>query len=237
MVIKVAIIEDSKAYVSEMAQYLKNHDIEIVNIGYNGKEALDILSGEAFDVLLLDLILPHIDGMTLLKKYINPNKQYKVICMSAFVSDDVLKESVSLGVDYFLIKPVEFDVLLNTIQRVLNTSETNISEIDALDLLLEKIGFSYNLNGYKYIKCGVHIMLKHTHKMQLTKELYPLISDYYDVQANNVERSIRHAIKLAWEKELKTYWYNSEKSYIRPTNGELITHLYKKYKETQNEKK
>lgn len=51
MVIKVAIIEDSKAYVSEMAQYLKKHDIEIVNIGYNGKEALDILNGEVFDVL------------------------------------------------------------------------------------------------------------------------------------------------------------------------------------------
>ena len=67
MVIKVAIIEDSKAYVSEMAQYLKEHEIEIVNIGYNGKEALDILNGEVFDVLLLDLILPHIDGMTLLK--------------------------------------------------------------------------------------------------------------------------------------------------------------------------
>ncbi|GGH97772.1 MULTISPECIES: sporulation initiation factor Spo0A C-terminal domain-containing protein [Mammaliicoccus] len=236
MVIKVAIIEDSKAYVSEMAQYLKEHDIEVVNIGYNGKEALDIINGEAFDVLLLDLILPHIDGMTLLKKYIKPNKQYKVICMSAFVSDDVLKESVSLGVDYFLIKPVEFDVLLNTIQRILDTDDSNILEIDALDLLLEKIGFSYNLNGYKYIKYGVHLMLKHTHKMQLTKELYPLISEYYGIQANNVERSIRHAIKLAWEKELKSYWYNSEKSYVRPTNGEFITHLYHKYREILKEK-
>lgn len=230
MVIKVAIIEDSKAYVSEMAQYLKEHEIEIVNIGYNGKEALDILNGEVFDVLLLDLILPHIDGMTLLKKYIKQNKQFKVICMSAFVSDDVLKESVSLGVDYFLIKPVEFDVLLDTIQRVLTTTDSNIEEMDALDLLLEKIGFSSNLNGYEYIKYGVHLMLQYNRKMPLTKELYPLISQNYNIQANNVERSIRHAIKLAWDKELKSYWYNSEKLYVRPTNGEFLLHLYEKLK-------
>ena len=94
--------------------------------------------------------------MTLLKKYIKPNKKYKVICMSAFVSDDLLKESVSLGVDYFLIKPLEFDVLLNTIQRILNNNKPIIAEIDAIDLLLEKIGFSYNLNGYKYIKYGTN---------------------------------------------------------------------------------
>nr|WP_263313204.1 sporulation initiation factor Spo0A C-terminal domain-containing protein [Mammaliicoccus sp. Marseille-Q6498] len=234
MVIKIAIIEDSKAYVSEMAEYLKTHDIEIVNIGYNGKEALEILNGEAFDVLLLDLILPHIDGMTLLKQYIKPNKSYKVICMSAFVSDSVLKESVALGVDYFLIKPVEFDVLLNTIYRVLETGESNIADVDAMDLLLEKIGFSYNLNGYKYIKYGVHLLLQHSRNMQITKELYPLISEHFNVQPNNVERSIRHAIKLAWDKDLKTYWYNKEKAYVRPTNGELMMHLYQVNKNIQN---
>ncbi|GGI39950.1 sporulation initiation factor Spo0A C-terminal domain-containing protein [Mammaliicoccus stepanovicii] len=233
MGVKVAIIEDSRAYVSEMSDYLKKHDIEIVNIGYNGKEALEILNGAEFDVLLLDLILPHIDGMTLLRRYIKPNKKYKVICMSAFVSDNVLKESVSLGVDYFLIKPVEFDVLLNTIHRVLDKSKRKITEIEALDLLLEKIGFSYNLNGYKYIKYGVKLMLNHSHNMQLTKELYPQISEHFNVQANNVERSIRHAIKLAWDKELKKYWYDEEKSYVRPTNGEFIIHLYQKYKDNQ----
>ena len=236
MSIKVAIIEDSKAYVSEVSHYLKTHDIEIVNIGYNGKEALEILNTDTFDVLLLDSTLPHIDGMTLLKKYIKPNKKYKVICMSAFVSDDLLKESVSLGVDYFLIKPVEFDVLLNTIQRVLNNNKPIIAEIDAIDLLLEKIGFSYNLNGYKYIKYGVQIMLEHSHNMQLTKELYPRISEYFNVQSNNVERSIRHAIKLAWDKDLKKYWYKQENSYVRPTNGEFIIHLYQLYKDDQIKK-
>lgn len=130
--------------------------------------------------------------------------------MSAFVSDDLLKESVSLGVDYFLIKPLEFDVLLNTIQRVLNNNKPIIAEIDAIDLLLEKIGFSYNLNGYKYIKYGVQIMLEHSHNMQLTKELYPRISEYFNVQSNNVERSIRHAIKLAWDKDLKNIGINKK---------------------------
>lgn len=231
MSIKVAIIEDSKAYVSEMSEYLEQNDIEIVDIAYNGKEAIEIINSDTFDVLLLDLILPHVDGMTLLKKYIHLQKEYKIICMSAFVSDDVLKESVSLGVDYFLIKPVEFDVLLNTIQRVIQKDESNISKVDALDLLLEKIGFSPNLNGYKYIKNGVHHMLERSQNMQLTKELYPLISKTYDIQANNVERSIRHAIKLAWEKDLKEYWFSKEKSYVRPTNGEFLNHLYKIYKQ------
>lgn len=235
MVIKLAIIEDSKAYVSEVTQFLKKQNIEIVNIGYNGKEALDFLDEKNFDVLLLDLILPHIDGLTLLKNYIKPEKEFKVICMSAFVSDDILKESVSLGVDYFLIKPVEFDVLLNAIHRVLETSEVKPEEADAVDSLLENIGISNNLNGYHYIKYGIHLMLDHSHKMQLTKELYPLISEHYGVQANNVERSIRHAIKLAWDKELKLYWYNSEKSYMKPTNGELMGHLFKIYNESQNE--
>ena len=71
MSIKVAIIEDSKAYVSEVSHYLKTHDIEIVNIGYNGKEALEILNTDTFDVLLLDLILPHIDDMTLACCFVN----------------------------------------------------------------------------------------------------------------------------------------------------------------------
>ncbi|RIN93896.1 sporulation initiation factor Spo0A C-terminal domain-containing protein, partial [Mammaliicoccus sciuri] len=131
---------------------------------------------------------------------------------------------------YLLIKTVEYDVLLDTIQRVITTTDSNIEEMDALDLLLEKIGFSSNLNGYEYIKYGVHLMLQYNRKMPLTKELYPLISQNYNIQANNVERSIRHAIKLAWDKELKSYWYNSEKLYVRPTNGEFLLHLYEKFK-------
>ena len=70
-------------------------------------------------------------------------------------------------------------------------------------------------------------MLQYNRKMPLTKELYPLISQNYNIQANNVERSIRHAIKLAWDKELKSYWYNSEKLYVRPTNGEFY-YIYMK---------
>lgn len=79
-------------------------------------------------------------------------------------------------------------------------------------------------------------MLEHSHNMQLTKELYPRISEYFNVQSNNVERSIRHAIKLAWDKDLKKYWYKQENSYVRPTNGEFIIHLYQLYKDDQIKK-
>lgn len=228
MVLKVAIIEDSRELAVTIKTHLEKHNIKVVGMCHNGQDALKMIRESKFDLLLLDLILPHIDGITLLKQYIPQHHAYKIICFSAFGKDSVLSEAMNSGADYFILKPINFD---NFVNRICQICEVDISKVRQNKL--EQLGFKEKHKGTRYINDAIEILTarntgKQDEKVQLTIDLYPKIAEKNNVKNANVERSIRHAIEKAWENGLQQVM--AKKGMInRPTSGELIDYLMEDY--------
>ncbi|WP_414046313.1 response regulator [Macrococcus equi] len=228
MVLKVAIIEDSRDLAVSIKNHLEKHNIKVVGMCHNGKDALKMINECRFDLLLLDLILPHIDGITLLKDHIPNPHPYKIICLSAFGKDSVLSEALDSGADYFILKPINFENFVNRICQICNIDEMKIKQNK-----LEQLGFNEKHKGTRYIHDAVDILKtlekNNNHsKIHLTKDLYPGIAEKNNVKNANVERSIRHAIEKAWDNGLKSIMH--KKGIVnKPTSGELIDFIMEEY--------
>ncbi|MCU7556810.1 response regulator [Macrococcus capreoli] len=228
MVLKVAIVEDSRELAVTIKAHLEKHNIQVVAMSHNGKDALNMIQTYEFDLLLLDLILPHIDGITLLKDFIPNNHQYKIICLSAFGKDSVLSEALDSGADYFILKPINFDNFVSRIYQICNIDEHAMTQNK-----LEQLGFNMKHKGTRYILDALEILSIRSEqtrqmKVQLTIDLYPKIAEKNNVKNANVERSIRHAIEKAWESKLQQIM--QKRGIVnRPTSGELLDFLMEDY--------
>nr|5WQ0_D Chain D, Stage 0 sporulation protein [Paenisporosarcina sp. TG-14] len=119
--IKVAIADDNKELVKTLESYLADHpQIEVITTAPNGKVILSLMENDLPDVLLLDIIMPHLDGLAVLEMMqANENlSKVQVIMLTAFGQEDVMKQAVDLGASYFMLKPFEFDRLDNQILQV-----------------------------------------------------------------------------------------------------------------------
>ncbi|WP_414042962.1 response regulator [Macrococcus animalis] len=224
MVLKVAIIEDSRELAVSIKTHIEKHNMQVVGMSHNGKDALNMIKESEFDLLLLDLILPHIDGITLLQEYIPKDHPYKIICLSAFGKDSVLSEAMDSGADYFILKPINFDIFVNRICQICNIDESVMRQNK-----LEQMGFKEKHKGTQYIHDAIEILSLRSEedrrgKVQLTIELYPKIAEKNNVKNANVERSIRHAIEKAWENGLQDVFGRCGKM-SKPTSGELLDYL------------
>ena len=228
MVLKVAIIEDSRELAVTIKTHLEKHNLQVVGMCHNGKDALNMINDIEFDLLLLDLILPHIDGITLLKEHIPTNHPFKIICLSAFGKDSVLSEAMDSGADYFILKPINFDNFVNRICQICNIDESVLRQNK-----LEQLGFKEKHKGTRYIQDAIEILSarsdqERAKKVHLTIDLYPKIAERNNVKNANVERSIRHAIERAWDNGLQEV-FNKRGKLNRPTSGELIDYLMEDY--------
>lgn len=217
MVLKVVIVEDSRELALSIKSHIEQYGMEVVGMCHNGKDAIEMLKNTEFDLLLLDLILPYIDGIGLLETYIPKNRKYKIICLSAFGKDTILTEAMALGVDYFILKPINFDNFINRIHQICNIEGENQS-----DEVLNRLGFNNKHKGTKYLRDALIIINKNPEdKIQLTIKLYPEIAEQNLVKPANVERSIRHAIEKAWSNGLEQK-FNEKGKVVKPTIGELL---------------
>ncbi|TDM15508.1 response regulator [Macrococcus bovicus] len=215
MAIRVAIIEDSQELAAGIHRYLSSQGMMVTDIANDGQRGQELIQRGNFDVLLLDLILPNIDGLTLLKNDIPADRPYKVICFSAFGKESILHEALTLGGDYFLLKPVKLEVIAQTILRMTEQKDS--------DLLNDY--FAQRLKGTQYIYEALNILEQHPAKINhLTGELYPEIARKFDVNKATIERAIRHAIEKAWRNGLEQHW-QAEGKMVRPTTGELLEYL------------
>ncbi len=217
MAVKVAIVEDSEELAMIVKQHLSGQGMIITGVANNGMDGRRLIEEANFDVLLLDLILPNIDGLTLVKNYMPLDRTYKVICFSAFGKESVLAEATALGVDYFLIKPVNLEVIQQTIERLCQPASS------AEPMIAE--WFSTKLKGTHYIYDALVILNKEPDKIEhLTGTLYPEIAEINRVNTASVERAIRHSIDKAWKQGFEQKW-QSEGRYTKPTVGELLEFL------------
>ncbi|WP_081776990.1 sporulation transcription factor Spo0A [Exiguobacterium undae] len=229
--IRVGIADDNREMVELIRQHLSaQEDMEVVCVAYNGESCLEKLEQVETDVLLLDIIMPHLDGLGVLEALMKHKSSPAVIMLSAFGKDEVSQQAVSLGAAYFLLKPFSLDQLVNKIRLVINgVQSTQPEPVESkVGTTLREIGIAPHIKGFTYLKDAVLMVLEREDLLGLiTKELYPMIAKKHQTTSSRVERAMRHAIKSAWkegmsENSLFAGRIEQQKS---PKNSEFISYV------------
>ncbi|MEJ9220804.1 sporulation transcription factor Spo0A [Paenibacillus glucanolyticus] len=250
--IEVLLADDNREFTNLLGEYISDQqDMVVSGIAYNGEEVLNMIeeSGKAPDVLILDIIMPHLDGLGVLERLrdMNLSPQPKVIMLTAFGQENITQRAVQLGASYYILKPFDMEVLASCIRQLVG-SPSNISSstpfssmksnvvpmgkgknLDAnITSIIHEIGVPAHIKGYQYLREAITMVYNNIEILgAITKTLYPAIAEKFKTTPSRVERAIRHAIEVAWTRgnidsisHLFGYTINISKS--KPTNSEFI---------------
>ena len=254
--IKILIADDNLDFVSTLTTYFNTQDdVEIIATAKDGQEAFNKIITERPTVALLDVIMPHLDGLGVLEKLISSNVKLPIcIMLSAVGQDSVTAQAINLGAQYYILKPFKMDVLMKRIRELVDkpvdkpqsitklvtkdtkpnyvevnceSTKEEILEIKVTNIIHE-IGVPAHIKGYQYLRDGIIMVVNNIEVInQITKLLYPDLAKKYKTTPSRVERAIRHAIEVAWNRgQIETvesifgYTVNSNKG--KPTNSEFI---------------
>jgi len=250
--IKIIVADDNRNLCQMLQNFIQaQEDLMVVGIANNGLEAWELIQTQEPDLIILDLVMPNLDGLGVLER-INARTTMtrpKVIMLTAFGQESLTHQAMMLGVDYFILKPFDLEILGKRIrsltQDVQTSDQTQFSPISpvmttvgsGLNLCVEvttmmhQIGIPAHVKGYQYIRDAILMVVEDVSLLgAVTKELYPGIAKKFDTAPSRVERGIRHAIELAWErghtdtlKRIFGYSMNIERQ--KPTNSEFIALL------------
>lgn len=247
--IKVCVVDDNRELVGLLEDYITSQeDMEIAGVAHNGQECLEMLSTTDPDVLVLDIIMPHLDGLAVLERLreIKKGALPNVIMLTAFGQEDVTKKAVELGASYFILKPFDMENLGNHIRQVSGSrnslssrkapssayrspSEPKPRNLDAsITSIIHEIGVPAHIKGYLYLREAIAMVYNDIELLgSITKVLYPDIAKKYNTTASRVERAIRHAIEVAWSRGnidsiSSLFGYTVSMSKAKPTNSEFI---------------
>ncbi len=228
--ITILVADDNADFVTTLVGHLsKENDMEVIGIARDGKDACEKVVSMKPDVLLLDVIMPYLDGLGVLEK-LNADKIEKMptcIMLSAVGQTKITQKAISLGAEYYVVKPFDIEVLINRIRDIKNykptpTSTTDncytaketrskyieINEIDkknqeSLEALvtnvIHEIGVPAHIKGYQYLREAIMMVVQDIDIInQETKQFYPEMAENYRTTPSRVERAIRHAIEVAW---------------------------------------
>lgn len=237
--IKLVIADDNREFCELLKEFIsQQEDLVLAGVANNGLEALELIEQQHPDIIVLDIIMPHLDGIGVLEKLASGNMSHrpKVIMLTAFGQETVTQRAVELGADYYILKPFDFSVLGNRIRQLaegVNVTQyitpTKPKNLDvAVTNIIHEMGVPAHIKGYHYLRDAILMVINEVNLLgAVTKELYPMIAQKYQTTPSRVERAIRHAIELAWDRgnvEMMTkffgYTINLERG--KPTNSEFI---------------
>lgn len=247
--LKVLIVDDNADLRSLLANGLADlEEISIVGAAANGMIALEMIEKLRPDIMLLDIIMPQLDGFGVLEYLAKQNESPAVIMVSALTQEAFVRRAMEMGAYYYVAKPFEMDSLKNRIKDVVamltgvpaaTVAKANTSSVlvptDHAKSLNEKIstvfitiGIPAHIKGYHFLREAIKMVIDNPDVInRITKELYPGIAKKYNTSASKVERAIRHAIEVAWtrgkiENINQIFGYNVYSRNDKPTNGEFI---------------
>lgn len=244
-VVKVLLVDDNRDFCELVREYLGGRDdIEMVGTAYNGLEGLELIESKGPDVVVLDIIMPHLDGIGVLEELSRRGRSpdMKIIMLTAFGHQDVTQRIVELGADYYILKPFDLEKLVDRIQQLTSQSGNGGSEMPLvrhkkqdLDIriteIMHQIGVPAHIKGYMYLREAIMMVVKEIELLgAITKELYPLVAQKYGTTPSRVERAIRHAIEVSWERGNIKAIYNIFGSAVstesgKPTNSQFIAKI------------
>ncbi|EOD00468.1 sporulation transcription factor Spo0A [Caldisalinibacter kiritimatiensis] len=246
--INVLIADDNKDFCSILKEYLTiQDDVEVVGIAKDGNEAVELVEKHLPDVLVLDIIMPHLDGLGVLEKLntMELDKFPKIIVLSAVGQDKITQRAIKLGADYYVVKPFDFEVFIKRIRQLTGSApaiverrqknKTNhklVNNNESLEAkitnIIHEIGVPAHIKGYLYLREAISMVIEDISLLSaVTKQLYPNIAKKFNTTPSRVERAIRHAIEVAWSRgkvdtinNLFGYTVHTDKG--KPTNSEFI---------------
>ena len=248
--IKVMVADDNVNFCNLLSEvFSQQEDIKLVGTANNGLDAVDKIAELKPDVLVLDIIMPHLDGLGVLERISGYERRPRVIVLTGLGHESITQQALRLGADYYVLKPFNIDVLVKRI-RELNSQETQTAasaslesrnpysatpKPEAPDLeteitdMLHEMGVPAHIKGYQYLRRAIEMVIEdNTLLNAITKCLYPELAEQYHTTPNRVERAIRHAIETAWDRnemEMVEQVFRStyRKDKGKPTNAEFIS--------------
>ena len=239
MKIKVLAVDDNAVQNSLVKKYFNGSEkIEIVGCALNGKEAIDIISNNKidFDIILLDMVMPILDGLGVLEYLKENNINKKVIVLSSFNEEDTIRKASEYGVKYYALKPFAMEKLENIIIETYNSLKNNNELLELQDKgiqiqvtnILHALGIPSHIKGYQYIRSAILMVYDNPGFIGgITKELYPDLSIKFNTSIQRVERAIRHAIEVSWlrgdiDLMEEIFGHSVDIDRAKPTNSEFI---------------
>lgn len=228
--ISVLLADDCEEFVKSVKDYLDNQDgITVAGVAHDGREAFELIKETKPDVVLLDMIMPYIDGLGVLKKIKNTDLEKEPVCMmlSGVGQEKATQKAADLGAQYFMLKPFELDSLTERIREFGGTATVVPSQKAAIAPKQEKIVFSddakkrydredlemvvtniihevgvpAHIKGYQFIRSAILMAIDNMEVINhITKQLYPDLAKMFKTTPSRVERAIRHSIEVAWNR-------------------------------------
>ena len=248
---KIVVVDASEKYCEVMKDYFmeSRNDLRVTATFNNVIDAIDYISDHDVDVVITDIIIPNADGFDLIAEInrLGLAKTPKIFVVSALTGEGFVQKAFSMGVSYYMIKPLNYDLLESRIIEVLKeelsggmatanaVTANNIAARPKTKQLDERItnifitvGIPAHIKGYQFLREAIKMAIDTPDIINsITKKLYPSIADKFDTSASKVERAIRHAIEVAWNRGkieninnlfgIRVYGNNE-----KPTNGEFI---------------
>ncbi len=248
--IKVGIADDNREFCDILIDYFtEKKEIDLVFVSHDGLKTIENIKSKQPEILILDIVMPHLDGLGVLEA-INKSeleKYPRTIVLSAVGQEPITQKAISLGAEYYIVKPFSLDVLMKRIHQLAGVEEqkedkmqyaraiitgngddeANTLEVDITNIIHE-IGVPAHIKGYHYLRDAITMVVEDMELLgAVTKELYPAIAQLNNTTPSRVERAIRHAIEVAWNRGRvetinKLFGYTVQNDKGKPTNSEFI---------------
>lgn len=248
--LNVAIADDNEKMLRLLGQIIESDDeLNVVGTAKDGEEAYNVIKTKEPDVVLLDIIMPKLDGLDVLDRVRNDKsikKHPTFIMISAIGQERITEDAFNRGADYYIMKPFDNDMVLNRIKHVKGNAQNRNMELRKVNAyekaeefgernleadvteIIHEIGVPAHIKGYQYLRDAIIMSVNDMDMLNsITKILYPTIAKKYQTTSSRVERAIRHAIEVAWSRgkmdtidEMFGYTIHNGKG--KPTNSEFI---------------
>jgi two-component system response regulator (stage 0 sporulation protein A) len=251
--IRVLIGDDNREFCELLREYVEaQSDMELVGMAHQGMDVLEAIKQEQPDVLILDIIMPHLDGIGVLEQLarLDLPKRPKVVMLTAFGQENITQKVLEMGADYYVLKPFSLDVLGTRLRQlagiapspatpppipvtapqrpgvVLPLRTRNLD--NDVTVIIQEIGIPPHIKGYRYLREAILLVVNRVELLgSITKELYPTIARNHATTPSRVERAIRHAIEVAWSRGNQEvlqglFGHTVNRDRGKPTNSEFI---------------
>lgn len=240
--IRLALANNCQEFCLLMKDYISiTDDIELVGIANDGLEALELVAQKQPDVLILDKVLPRLDGLGVLAKLQNipASQKPKIITITASLTEDFMINAYKLGADYQMSCRIDIEEIIKRVRMIMENPTNSFLKNSpekrdtvhieaAVTTMIHEVGIPAHIKGYMYLREAIMLVIEDTDLMNyITRQLYPSVAKTYNTSASRVERSIRHAIKVAWARgDAETlnsiFGFTINQAKGKPTNGEFI---------------
>lgn len=247
--VRVLIADGNREYAKLTTEYLQTSSmLEVVGSVCDGNEAISMIRMTEPDVMVMDMMLVNMDGMGILERLntFQFKKRPKVIIATTMVTEAIISHAIALGADYFMPKPLDFEILIDRIImfskeapkrgyeaephgfRPTGVVVKNYDIETMVTDIIHEIGIPAHIKGYQYLRCAIMMVVEDLDIINsITKELYPTVAKKFNTTSSRVERAIRHAIEVAWDRgdtEVlnSIFGFTIATSKGKPTNSEFI---------------